>query len=487
MVVDSAASLWALVGWLQLVERELLLFVLFWFLVGLVDEFAIDLIWIGLRLAGRSYSARLPEEFGSQQLSGPMAVIIAAWHEHEVIGATLSHMLASWPQRDWRVYVGCYRNDPLTMAAAMQPAGADPRVRLVVNPRSGPTTKADCLNRLFRALRDDEARAGRRYHGVLMHDAEDMVHPLALAVVDRALKTNDFVQLPVRPEFLPGSRWISGHYCDEFVEQHAKGLVVRQALGAPLPAAGVGCGFSRDILDRIAALRAGQSGEQCGGMPFAAECLTEDYELGVLIARCGGRESFIRLRDPQGRLVATASYFPGTLAASVRQKTRWIHGIALQGWDRLGWSRGLVENWMALRDRRGPLAALVLATAYLLTVLEGVLALLRQFGLMPAAVWSGEMLLLSKVCVLGCGWRLFMRFCFTASEYGLAEGLRSIPRMPVANIISIIAGRRAVFAYIRSLRGGGVQWDKTSHAGHPSQGPNGHRHSGQILASAGAA
>ena len=71
---------------------------------------------------------------------------------------------------------------------------------------------------------------------------------------------------------------MGGHYGDEFIESHAKGLVVRNALGAAIPAAGVGCGFGRDILDALADLRRAEGGTG----PFAAECLTEDYELGWL-------------------------------------------------------------------------------------------------------------------------------------------------------------------------------------------------------------
>ena len=47
-------------------------------------------------------------------------------------------------------------------------------------------------------------------------------------------------------------------------------------------------------------------------------------------------------------------------------------GIALAGWDRLGWSGGLAERWMRLRDRRALLAALVLAAAYVALVGWGV-------------------------------------------------------------------------------------------------------------------
>ena len=94
--------------------------------------------------------------------------------------------------------------------------------------------------------------------------------------------------------------------------------------------------------------------------PFAPECLTEDYELGLGIAALGGRSRFVRCRGANGRLVATRACFPDTLEGALRQKTRWVHGIAFQSWDRLGWRARPMDMWMRMRDRRGPLVALVL-------------------------------------------------------------------------------------------------------------------------------
>ena len=114
----------------------------------------------------------------------------------------------------------------------MDGAGSDSRLRVVIHDALGPTTKADCLNRLYAALCADEARGGFAYAGIILHDAEDMVHPAALAEMDRALGEVEFVQLPVRPEPQRASPWVAGHYTDEFTEAHAKSLVVRDMLGA---------------------------------------------------------------------------------------------------------------------------------------------------------------------------------------------------------------------------------------------------------------
>ena len=459
-----ATQAWTALDWLLLAERELLAFAAFWFCVGLLDELAIDFAWLWLKLTGKVRTPRLPVGYGAEPLSGAAAVLIPAFRESQVIGATISHMLAAWPQRDLTIYVGCYRNDTATLAAAMTAASADPRVRLVTLAAAGPTTKADCLNRLYRAMVTDEARLTRRFATIVLHDAEDMVHPCALQAIDAALLLRDFVQLPVRPEQQEHSRWIAGHYSDEFAESHAKGLVVRGALGGALPAAGVGCGFSRAALGDLAARRAadGEAG------PFAPECLTEDYELGLVMSNEGRGSAFLRLRDDAGALVATRSYFPNRLDAAVRQKTRWVHGIAFQGWDRMGWSLHPVDIWMALRDRRGPLTALVLASAYVLLALDAVLLVLHGLGKVDELPLSQPLRWMLLASFTGFVWRAASRVLFTTREYGWREGLFSVLRIPVANVIAIMAGRRAMVAYFRSLQDGKVVWDKTAHDAHPA-------------------
>ena len=449
---------------IDLAARELLLFALFWFLLGAIDELAVDLVWLWQKVRGRAQTGRVIAPPASN-LRGLTAVFIPAWSESEVIGTTIACMLRTWRQPELRLYIGCYRNDTPTIAAAMAAIGGEVRARIVIADRAGPTTKADCLNRLDAALRQDEARHGERFRAVVFHDAEDMVHPLALPAIDRALETCDFVQLPVRPEPGPGGHWIAGHYCDEFAEAHAKGMVVRAALGAALPAAGVGCGISRAMLDRLAEARRRAGGSPCGG-PFAAEALTEDYELGLLTARLGVRGRFLRLRDGDGNLVATRSLFPDELGAAVRQKTRWIHGIALQGWDRLGWVRRPVDVWMALRDRRGPLTALVVAAAYLLMVVDALALALHALAGRPAPSPEPALRAMMAVGVVNLGWRAALRAVFTGREYGWKEGLRAVLRIPLANVILIVSGRRAFMAYLRSLAGVPVAWEKTVHRQH---------------------
>lgn len=444
------------------IEHELLLFAAVWFAIGAIDEWGIDLLWLWLRFTGRVRTGKVGDSPGAA-LRGTAAVLVPAWQEAGVVGAMLSHCLAVWPQRELLVYVGCYRNDAETLAAVVG-VPSDPRLRIVVHDQDGPTTKADCLNRLYAAMREDERRGRSLVRSIILHDAEDMVHPDALAALDRALDNADFVQLPVRPEPQAASRWIAGHYCDEFAESHGKGMVVRDWLGVGLPAAGVGCAFRREAIEAIAARRGSRE-------PFAAECLTEDYEFGLLVGEIGRRARFLRLRDASGNLVATREFFPGRLVSAVRQKTRWLHGIAYQGWERLGWSGSPLELWMRLRDRRGPLTALVLAAGYLLFALAPVMMLAEWSGawMRPPIDPAVRSLLIFNFVALV--WRIGMRVAFTAREYGLVEGLCAVVRMPLANVVAIMAGRRALAAYLAALRSGLVKWDHTTHLGHPSLAP----------------
>ena len=455
--------------WLALLQHELLLFAGVFFLIGALDDLTVDGLWLWLRATGRVVTPRRSRAaLQTRALHGPVAVIIPAWREATVIGQTIRHLLDSWPQREVRLYVGCYRNDPATLGAAVAAALGDPRLRLVIHGADGPTTKADCLNRLFAALLLDEERGGRRFTGIIFHDAEDMVDPGALGLLDEAIAGGaDFVQLPVEPLVVRGRGWwarlLGSHYCEEFAEAHGKALVVRDALGAGLPGAGVGCAASRRAIDRLIA-------RQGNGVPFASDSLTEDYELGLAIAASGGRCRFIRARGEDGRLIATRAFFPHRFDAVVRQKARWVLGIALQGWDRVGWAGGPAERWMRARDRRGPLTALVLLVGYALVVLTGVMGVMVVTGMAEPAPLTPLLKAVLIANALAFGWRIAMRFAFTAREYGWAEGALAVLRLPLANVVTIIAGRRAVFAYARTLGGRAAVWDKTEHDAHPASG-----------------
>lgn len=385
---------------------------------------------------------------------GHLAVFIPAWDEASVIAAMLNAATARYRGAKYTIFVGCYPNDPTTIAAVK--SVDHPAIRLVLCNDNGPTTKADCLNTLWRELRAQQLLTDINYKAVILHDAEDLVSADELIISDRLIETNALVQLPVIPIVDPESRWISGHYCDEFAEAHCKTLVVREFLGAGVPAAGVGCAVRCDALARLAAER--------GGDPFDVDSLTEDYELGLRLHALGEKTIFVRLSEHgTASVAATKAHFPATLETAVRQKTRWITGIALAGWDRLGWGQGLCEYWMRLRDRRAVMAAVILTTAYVAALL---LVILWCTGLFirsrPDIIGSTAQALIGINIGL-LFWRMAMRAYFVTQLYGWREGMVSIPRTLVGNVIAIMAARRAVTQYWGIAKGQRPVWDKTAH------------------------
>src|SRR3546814_5465370 len=91
-----------------------------------------------------------------------------------------------------------------------------------------------------------------RFEAIVLHDAEDHVHPDELALYRRHLCDAAMVQIPVMPLIKRKERWVGGHYGDEFAEAHGKELAVRSRLGLPLPSAGVGCALTRRTLALLA-------------------------------------------------------------------------------------------------------------------------------------------------------------------------------------------------------------------------------------------
>jgi bacteriophage N4 adsorption protein B len=438
----------------------MLLFALAGLLIGGCDDFLMDVFFLVRHLKRRLFiytrhrrmtGATLPPS----REPGEIALFVPAWNESNVIGAMLRGCLGTWRSGNFVIFVGTYPNDPDTIREVASVAAGDKRIRLVILPHDGRTTKADCLNHIWAAMLREEAAIGKRFKAVVLHDAEDVVHADEIRLFDIMIDRFDMVQTPVRPLISQQSRWIAGHYADEFAESHGKHLVMREAIGAAVPSAGVGCAFARAMLDRIARER--------GGAPFDPQSLTEDYEIGLRIAEKGGRTAFISMQDASGGLICTQEHFPETLVEAVKQKSRWFIGISLAGWDRMGWSGSWQERWMRLHDRRAGLSALILFATYVTTLSYGLLSLAAWAGLFTPAPYSraiGTALLCTAFLML---WRLVFRFAWSTRAYGWRQGLLSIPRIFIANIVAMLAARRALGIYLKQLRGGAVIWDKTHH------------------------
>jgi adsorption protein B len=439
------------------VAAELALFAGAGFLLFAINDVVVDVIYFARRIwrrltIYRRYRPAYASYYVFNKNPGFIAILVPAWDESAVIASMLKATLKRLSYPDYRILVGYYRNDPATAAAIASVASE--RVQAVEVDADGPTTKADCLNHLYDALIGHETETGRSAKAVVLHDAEDVVHRYELRIFDGLIDRAAVIQLPVLPLVDRHSRWISGHYCDEFAEAHTKELVVREAVGAAIPLAGVGCAIARRPLAQLAAMH--------DGKPFAGNSMTEDYEVGLRIGALGFKTMFVRIPAQPGEpgVVASRGHFPATLGAAVRQKARGLGGIALAGWDRLGWQGGLGERWMRMRDRRGPLAALLLLAAYAAALLWSQIWLAEALGAPVQARLDPTLVTLLIINGWLLAWRILMRACFTASAYGLGEGLLSIPRLVVGNVIAMLAAARAVSLH---LGGGAKRWDKTRH------------------------
>lgn len=314
---EITGALVCLLGWL-LVPLSL------YILVSALDDFLVDALWLRRVVKGwwrgletQQAHVPIPER--------PIAIAIPCWHEADVIGDMLDHNLAALRYSKYRVLVGVYPNDPATRRAVADAAKRHPKVRAICLPHDGPTVKADCLNWICRTLEDEERAMGEEFVCLVQHDAEDLIHPDELSLFNSRIDEACFLQLPVLPLPTPAWELTHGVYCDDFAESQSKDLVTRHLAGSFVPGCGVGTALRRDALRSL---------EDRDGDVFDATSLTEDYDLGLRLFRMGLKQIFLPLLLDRNGYVATREYFPRRWKDAVRQRSRWIAGNALQGWER---------------------------------------------------------------------------------------------------------------------------------------------------------
>jgi len=221
---------------IDFVQQELLRLASFCFLLGSLDDLAFDGLWIAYairqKLSGRDQNGQvMVDHLTSRKADAPLAIFVPAWQEAQVIGMMLERCLAQWKHNDYRIYVGCYPNDRETIQAVQNVAKTDTQIRLVICHQPGPTSKADCLNYLWSALCRDEIIETRNFKAIILHDAEDFVHPEALDLFNNLICQAALVQIPVIPRRAKRSRWIAGRSDEHTSElQSLNNLVCRLLL-----------------------------------------------------------------------------------------------------------------------------------------------------------------------------------------------------------------------------------------------------------------
>ncbi|MCU0372399.1 MAG: glycosyltransferase [Ignavibacteria bacterium] len=215
-----------------------------------IDDLYLDLLYW---LQRRKYKKKLPdfsEMFDKEEK--PIAIFLGAWRESSVIGRTLSYATRNLNYSNYRFFVGVYPNDPETIRVVQEISRKDPRIIPVVNSLDGPTTKADNLNNLYAAVLEYEKKFGQ-FEIILVHDAEDFIHPNSLRLYNFLLGYKGYhaVQIPVIPIKSKFGKLFHRTYCDAFAEVHTKDMIVRQAMGTFIPFAGTGMGFHRKTFNYL--------------------------------------------------------------------------------------------------------------------------------------------------------------------------------------------------------------------------------------------
>jgi adsorption protein B len=426
-----------------------------WILLSGLDDLFIDLVFF---LTGRRQFPWPAESELDQAPQSRIAILVPLWREYRVIGRMLEHNLAIIRYENYDIFVGAYPNDELTVRAVAKTERRYPRVHLALCPHDGPTSKGDCLNWIYQRMKDHEARHGVHFDVVVTHDAEDLIHQESLRLINWFSRSYDMVQIPVLPLPTGLEEFTHGLYCDEFAEYQLKDIPARQRLQGFLPSNGVGTGFGRAALERL--------GEVHQGLIFDPESLTEDYDNGYRLHVLGYRQMFLPIRLDAALPAATREYFPRNFRSAFHQRSRWVTGIALQGWQRHGWRPWRQVYW-AWRDRKGLLGNLLSPAAnlffvyglssYLLTARPG-----QPWHLASYVPWW-----LARVYAMTFGFSLLqvlVRAHCCARIYGCRFAAAVPLRIVWGNLLNCAATTAALRQFVVArIKHRSLAWHKTEH------------------------
>lgn len=444
-----------------------------------LDDLFVDAVFWAMKLKRRIFGQSGPGAVAAELLvdkpEQPIAIMLPAWKEFDVIASMVESAVNTLAYRNYTIFIGTYANDSETIAEAEKVARRYKQVRHVRVPHDGPTCKADCLNHIVSDILHLEEEVGEPFAGLVLHDSEDVLHPLELHLFNYLLPAKDMIQLPVVSLEQRYRDLVAGTYMDEFAEWHAKDLVVRQRLAKTVPSAGVGTCFSRRAIKALME----------DGDPFNTATLTEDYDIGNRLSERDMSAIIalypVEFRTRRGALfgvgpermvtfsmpLCVREHFPNTFKTSYRQKARWILGIALQGWAQLGWSKSGISNYFLFRDRKALVTPTLAIVAYVLVLTYlGLNVWSKASGGDFIPLFSGQWFVLALLWfnMFALGARILQRLFFVERIYGWGHAFMSIPRVFVLSLINFAASIRAIRVFIGSkFSGKSIAWDKTMH------------------------
>lgn len=458
-------------------------------LVSSLDDFFIDVYywtretWRWATVKSRHRPLRI-EQLRAKEESW-LAIMVPAWKEYDVIAKMVENTLATMEYRNYVIFIGTYQNDAETTAEADRMTRRFPqKVRRANVAHDGPTCKADCLNWIVQSIFQYEEEKQIVFSGIIMHDSEDVIHPLEFHLYNYLIDRKDLIQLPVLSLERNWNEFVAGTYLDDFSEWHCKEMIVRESLTGLVPGSGVATCYSRRAIKELARLNDNQ--------PFNTDTLTEDYEMSHRLKAIGTKQVFVMfpvLYHAKRRglfskrektvemksLIATREYFPSHFRAAYRQRARWILGVSFQGWQQMGWHGGVISNYLFFRDRKGIFTSFVGLLAYLLAANFLALWTLRNAGydfirypeFVQPESWVYKVIEINFWLFMN---RIAQRVYFVTKLNGIQQGLLAIPRMVVGNVINFFSVCRAWKVFLSNfVTGKRATWDKTQHS-YPTMG-----------------
>ncbi|MGN6242225.1 MAG: glycosyltransferase [Motilibacteraceae bacterium] len=391
-----------------------------------------------LTLSWMLYAWRSPEGLAATRFSRrevPTArrlrfsLIVPARHEDAVLGHTLDG-LAAFDHDDVEILAVVGHDDEGTAAVAHDAARRHPGLVRVVVDHSWPKNKPKALNTALTECTGDV---------VGVFDAEDEVAPGLLRAIEATFHDEraDVVQGGVQLVNADSSWW-SLRNCLEYFFWFRSRLHYHADRDF-IPLGG------NTVFVRTELLRA------VGG--WDPECLAEDCELGVRLSTLGAWVSVAY--EPA---LATREETPGSVAALVKQRTRWNQGF-LQVLRK--------GQWRELPTARQRLLARYTLTTPFLQALTGLLVPLSLALMVLAKTPSPVtlvafvplLLVLAAVAVEAVGLHEFAR------EFGVPVRLRHYLWLVLGTLpyqwLLAAAAVRAVWRESTGQRG----WEKTAHAG----------------------
>lgn len=417
-----------------------------------LDDLIVDLL--SRLMLGKSRIGQLPIADTPSDRKPSVAIFVANWHEADVLGPMVERNLANFSYGPLKFILGVYPNDTETRLVADSLARKFPNwVEVVVNRRSGPTSKGQMLNEMFAQVFAAPETAPDL---CVLHDSEDVIAPRSFDVYAREAPSHAMIQIPVFSIESRGRSLVGATYMDEFAERHTRELILREWLGAFVPSAGVGTCLRKDLIFHFLDKR---------GYVLEPASVTEDYVLGAEAHQAGFKTTFAAFKDGASAAspkIATLEYFPKEFWASVKQRTRWTYGVGFDGTKRLGWTGSWWNRFFLYRDRKGIVANFLPFVSMLLLAL--CLAVTPDFG--QFSTWQRYLAwAVLSINTLSIAVRIYFKALALREVYGTYDVVGLVARWPVAMLINAVAVGRAWRSFLGESRLASrpIAWAKTHH------------------------